>query len=107
MQAVRLVEFPMSNLVGKHGFADGEAFLGRSDDYLRYVQREAQAAIAAAGLSGDIGRFDTHHNPIRLVGDLHLHGRVVDDAERELAGHRFRIWALDLASLADPEFWSD
>jgi hypothetical protein len=105
--AIRLVEFPLSNLVGKHGFADGEALIGRDDDYLRYVQREARAAIAAAGLSGDVGRFDTHHNPIRLVGDLRLHGRVVDEPERELAGHRFRIWALDLASLTDQEFWSD
>jgi hypothetical protein len=106
-QALRPVEFPLSNLVGNHGFADGEALISRDDDYLRYVQREAQAAIAAAGLSGDVGRFDTHHNPIRLVGDLRLHGRVVDEPERELAGHRFQIWALDLASLADWEFWSD
>jgi hypothetical protein len=106
-QALRCIEFPLSNLVGSHGFADGEALISRDDDYLRYVQREAQAAIASAGLSGDVGRFDTHHNPIRLVGDLRLHGRVVDDPERELAGHGFRIWALDLASLADWEFWSD
>jgi hypothetical protein len=106
-QALRLVEFPLSNLTGKHGFADGEAFIARDDDYLRYVQREAQAAIAAAGLAGDVGRFDTHHNPIRLVGDLRLHGRVVENPERELAGHRFQIWALDLAMLADQEFWSD
>lgn len=106
-QALRPIEFPLSNLVGSHGFADGEALISREDDYLRYVQREAQAAIAAAGLSGDVGRFDTHHNPIRLVGDLRLHGRVVDNPEHELAGHRFRIWALDMASLADWEFWSD
>ena len=106
-RAIQELEFSLSNLVGSHGFADGDALISRDDDYLRYVQREAQAAIAAAGLSGDVGRFDTHHNPIRLVGDLRLHGRVVDDAERELAGHRFRIWALDLACLDDLEFWSD
>lgn len=106
-QALQPIEFPLSNLVGSHGFADGEALISRDDDYLRYVQREAQAAITAAGLSADVGRFDTHHNPIRLVGDLRLHGRVVDEPERELAGHRFRIWALDLKNLADGEFWSD
>jgi hypothetical protein len=106
-QAVRCVEFSLSTLVGKHGFADGDALISRDDDYLSYVQREAQAAITATGLSGDIVRFESHHNPIRLAGDLRLHGRVVDDPERELAGHRFRIWALDLASLADWEFWSD
>jgi hypothetical protein len=106
-QALRCIEFPLSDLVGKHGFADGDALISRDDEYLRYVQREAEAAITAAGLSGDVGRFSTHHNPIRLAGDLRLHGRVVDDPERELAGHRFRIWALDLASLADWEFWSD
>jgi hypothetical protein len=104
---VREAKFPLSNLVGNHGFADGEALISRDDDYLRYVQHEAQDAIAAAGLSGDIGRFDSHHNPIRLVGDLRLHGRVVDDPERELAGHQFRIRARDLACLADREFWSD
>src|SRR5262249_9097746 len=81
--ALQELEFPLSNLVGSHGFTDGEALISRDDDYLRYVQRAAQAAIAAAGLSGDVGRFDTHHNPIRLVGDLQLHGRVVDDPERE------------------------
>jgi hypothetical protein len=106
-QAIRRVEFPLSNLVGQHGFADGEALVGRDEAYLRYVQREAQAALAAAGVTGDVGTFDTHHNPIRLVGDLRLHGRVLDDPERELAGHAFRIWALDLASLADAGFWSD
>jgi len=106
-RAIRELEFSLSNLVGSHGFADGEALISRDDDYLRYVQREAQAAITAAGLSGDVGRFDTHHNPIRLVGDLRLHGRLVDDLEGELAGHRVRIWALDLACLDDREFWSD
>jgi len=106
-QALRQIEFPLSNLVGSHGFADGEALVSRDDEYLRYVQREAQAAIAAAGLAGDVGKFDTHHNPIRIVGDLRLHGRVVSDPERELAGHRLRIWALDRACLADREFWSD
>jgi hypothetical protein len=105
--AIRELDFPLANLVGNHGFADGDALISRDDDYLRYVQRQAQAAITAAGLSGDVGRFDTHHNPIRLVGDLRLHGRVVDDPERELGGHQFRIWALDLACLTDREFWSD
>jgi hypothetical protein len=106
-RAIRELDFLLSNLVGNHGFADGNALISRDDDYLRYVQRQAQAAIAAAGLSGDVGRFDSHHNPIRLAGDLRLHGRVVDDPERELAGHQFRIWAFDLACLADREFWSD
>jgi hypothetical protein len=87
-------------------FARGVA-ISRDDEYLSYVQREAQAAITAAGLSGDIVRLDTHHNPIRLVGDLRLHGRIVEDPETELAGHRFRVWALDVAALADHEFWSD
>ncbi|HEX7839924.1 MAG TPA: hypothetical protein VF469_20750 [Kofleriaceae bacterium] len=32
---------------------------------------------------------------------------MVDDPERELASHHVRIWALDLACLADREFWSD
>ena len=107
VRALRELEFPLSNLVGSHGFADGEALVSRDEDYLRYVQREAQASIAAAGLSGDVGRFDTHHNPIRIVGDLRLHGRVVEDPERELGGHRVRLWALDRACLADPTFWSD
>jgi hypothetical protein len=106
-RAIRELDFLLSNLVGNHGFADGNALISRDDDYLRYVQRQAQAAITAAGLSGDVGRFDSHHNPIRLAGDLRLHGRVVDDPERELAEHQFRIWALDLACLADREFWSD
>jgi hypothetical protein len=106
-QAVRCVEFSLSTLIGKHGFGDGDALISRDDEYLSYVQREAQAAIAAAGLSGDIVRFDTHHNPLRLVGDLRLHGRIVEDPETELAGHRFRVWALDLATLSDHEFWSD
>jgi hypothetical protein len=78
--AIREIAFPLSNLVGSHGFADGDALISRDDDYLRYVQREAQNAVAAAGLSGDVGRFDTHHNPIRLVGDLRLHGPVVAKA---------------------------
>jgi hypothetical protein len=97
-QAIRCVEFSLSTLIGKHGFGDGDALISRDDDYLSYVQREAQAAITAAGLSGEIVRFETHHNPIRLVGDLRLHGRIVEDPERELAGHRFRVWALDLAT---------
>jgi hypothetical protein len=32
---------------------------------------------------------------------------VVDDRDRELAEHQYRIWALDLACLGDLEFWSD
>ena len=107
VQALRPIEFPLANLVGSHGFADGEALISRDEDYLLYVQREAQAALSAAGLSGDVGRFDTHHNPIRIVGDLRLHGRVVEEPERELAGHQVRLWALDRTCLDDPTFWSD
>ena len=47
METVRLIEFPLSSLVGNHGFDDGDALISRDDDYLRYVQREAEAALAA------------------------------------------------------------
>jgi hypothetical protein len=106
-QTVRLVEHSLSNLLGNHGFADGDVLVSRDDDYLRYVQREAEAALAAAGMSGDVGRFDTHHNPIRLVGDLRIGGRVVDDPEPELLRHTMRIWTYDPSVLGDPEFWID
>jgi hypothetical protein len=106
-RVVRPVAFSLANLVGNHGFADGEALLGRDDAYLRDVQRAAGAALTAAGLSGDVGRFDSHHNPIRLVGELRASGRVVDDPEAELARHAVTIWAYDLAARRDPEFWID
>ena len=52
METVRLIEFPLSSLVGNHGFDDGDALISRDDDYLRYVQREAEAALAAGALGG-------------------------------------------------------
>ena len=30
--AIRKIEFPLSNLVGNHGFADGDALISRDDD---------------------------------------------------------------------------
>ena len=48
-------ELPLSNLIGSHGFADREAVVSRDEGYLRYVERGAQAAIAADELSGEVG----------------------------------------------------
>jgi hypothetical protein len=48
-----------------------------------------------------LARLQGHHRTLRL------HGRIVEDPKTELAGHRFRVWALDLATLADHEFRSD
>ena len=45
------------------------------------------------------------YNITELVGEIGE--ALARDPERELAGHGFRIWALDLSCLADREFWSD
>jgi hypothetical protein len=50
-QALRCIEFPLSNLVGNHGLADGEALTSRDDNYLRYVQREAHRRSALSPAS--------------------------------------------------------
>lgn len=106
---VGIIEFALSNLLGKYGFWDGDDLLSRDEAYLSYVQCEAKAALEAAGLSGEVGRFDSHHNPIRIVGDLRKDGRVLDESDEQTALdlHSMRIWARNPKVLEDVDFWCD
>ncbi|HET9624260.1 MAG TPA: hypothetical protein VFP84_22960 [Kofleriaceae bacterium] len=104
---VRQIEFPLTDLLGKFGFHDGDALLSRDDDYLAYVVGAVEAAVEAAGYAAHIGRYDGIHNPIRLAGDLEQSGKVIDDPSTALEGHSVKIWALDLEIVNDREFWRD
>lgn len=104
---VRQIEFPLTDLLGKFGFRDGDALLSRDDDYMAYVVGAMEAAVEAAGYAAHIGRYDGIHNPIRIAGDLEQNGEAIADPSAALDGHSVKIWALDLEIGNDHEFWRD
>ena len=103
----------MTDLVGKHGFEDGDALLSRTEDaYLRYAVQEAERALAEAeralaraGFTGYAGIFGTHHNPLRLSGDRMRGGVPVSAPDEALLGATMRLWAFDWSVLDEIAFW--
>lgn len=99
-------ELSLRALTSKFGFDDGDAFPSGNDDrYLDYVVHEAERALASAGLEGHVGLRDSHHNPLRLSGELTRAGALVPDFE--LTRHCLRLWLFNLPVLEEIEFWFD
>ena len=98
-------EFSLSNLIGKHGFDDGDAFLSRNPDseYLRATVLQTRRVLEEAGLDVFIGIYGTHHNPLRMTGDVTKDGKVVDD--RVLWDLNIRLWTLNWPVLREETFW--
>lgn len=97
--------FPLSDLVGPHGFDDGAALLREDPEYLEDVRRAAGSVIRDAGYRGDVGTWPSHHNPLRLAGPLTRDGRAVVDPEAVLRDHVLEIWAHDWSILGGAPFW--
>ena len=106
-QPVRLVEFSLTNLLSKHGFDDGDAFLSRDEDYLMYVYDELAHCIETAHLEGHITLLNTIHNPLQLSEDLCRDGKPVSNEMLTLAELSVEIWAYDWDVLKDWAFWQD
>ncbi|HYN78160.1 MAG TPA: hypothetical protein VES73_10250 [Lamprocystis sp. (in: g-proteobacteria)] len=106
-EAVCRRNFPLTNLLGKHGFDDGEAFLDRSDATLREALGEVELALKAADLEGYVSVFGTHHNPLRLSGGLRRNGQVVDDEAQALDGLSISLWSYNWPVLDEVLFWID
>jgi hypothetical protein len=104
---VSLVEFSLSNLLSKHGFHDGDAFLSRDENYLLYVYDELTRCLEVAGLKGHIAILETVHNPILLSEGLFQNGKPVKDEFLTLANLFVHIWAYDWDILTDTEFWQE
>jgi hypothetical protein len=102
-EPLRQVTFSLSNLTGKFGFEDGEAFLGDSSDYLKYAQHEAQTALARAGLEAQVSVLETAHNPLRIWGPVTRNGKQVP--ETVLQQLSMTLWAFDWSGLRDVAFW--
>jgi hypothetical protein len=99
----RRVAFSLSNLTGKFGFEDGDAFLGDSPDYLEYARHEAQVALARAGLEAQVSVVETPHNPLRVWGPVTRNGKEVPvTVLRDLS---MTLWAFDWCCLRDVTFW--
>lgn len=102
-EPLRRMAFSLSNLTGKFGFEDGEAFLGASPDYLEYARHEAQAVLERAGLEAQVSMVETAHNPLRIWGPITRNGKEVPDTVlRDLS---MTLWAFDWSCLRDVTFW--
>lgn len=106
-QPVRLVEFSLTNLLNKHGFHDGDAFLNRDEDYLLYVYDELTRCMETAHLEGHIALLQTAHNPFQLSEDLRRNGKHVSNELLALAELSVQIWAYDWDILREWEFWQE
>lgn len=106
-QSVRLIEFSLTNLLSRHGFYDGDAFLSRDEAYLLSAYDEVAHALQAAGLAGHVVMLETAHNPLQLAGDLYRGEASIPDATLALAELSVQIWAYDWDILKDPVFWQD
>lgn len=104
---VRLVEFSLANLLSKHGFEDGDAFLSREEEYLMYVYDKLTRAMEEAGLEGHIALLETAHNPLQLSQDLIRDGKPVSDERLVLSELSVQFWAYDWDILRDCMFWQD
>lgn len=102
-----LQSFSLTNLLGKHGFRDGDAFLSEDDDYMLYVLGEVERQLKTAGLEGHIGIFPTHHNPICLSGPLRKNGQIIKDEYPVLSKLSVKLWTYDWDVLRDLAFWID
>lgn len=103
-----LNEFSLGNLRGKHGFDDGDAFLFRdNDDYWRYVLTEIERVLTGAGCVGNVGVFGTHHNPVRLSGDLTRGAETIDHDDCLLDNLRVKLYMRNLSLLSSSPFWDD
>jgi hypothetical protein len=99
--------FSLANLLERHGFDDGEALLARDGDYLDHVVGEVERALAAAGFEAAVGVASTHHNPIRIVGEVRRGGVAIADPLAALAASAVTLWAYDWDVLDDVAFWID
>ena len=106
-QAVRLIEFDLTNILSKYGFEDGDAFLSRDQNYLLYVYKQIAHCLEKAGLEGHVAILETAHNPLMLSEDLLQNGEKVSDERQTLAALSIKIWAYDWNILRDSEFWLD
>jgi hypothetical protein len=99
--------FGVEQLFSKHGFDGGGALL-RDEDYLEDARRRAQAALATAGLSAEVGTWEDG-NPLRIAGPVSRAGRQLGDAELERAvrGLELELWAINLAALGQPALWAE
>ena len=102
-EPLRRMAFSLDNLTGKFGFEDGDAFLGDMSDYLEYARREAEAALARAGLEAQVSVLETAHNPLRIWGPVTRNGKEV--SEKVLREHSMTLWAFDWSCLRDVTFW--
>lgn len=106
-QPVQLVEYSLLNLLHRHGFNDGNAFLSRDEDYLMCVYDEIVRCMETASLEGHIALLQTAHNPLQLSEDLRRDGKPVSNETLALAELSVQIWAYDWDVLKDWEFWQD
>ena len=104
-EPLRQVTFPLSNLTRKFGFDDGDALLNREPDYLEYVRREAETALARAGMVAGVGDIETHHNPMRIWGPIRRLDQWEEVPDRELSSVSMTIWAYDDSFLKDVAYW--
>ncbi len=103
-EPVRKVGFSLYDLSVKSGFDDGGAFLNDSSEYLEYARREAQLALARAGLEADVSIMDnTAHNPLRIWGPVTRRGKKV--SEHVLRDFSMTLWAYDWSCLEEIGFW--
>jgi hypothetical protein len=106
-QAIRRMEFDLTNLLSKYGFEDGDALLSRDEDYLLYVHQEINQRLEKAGLNGHVTILETAHNPLMLSEDLLQNGKKVSNERGTLSKLLIDIWAYDWSILRDVEFWLD
>jgi hypothetical protein len=100
---IRKAALPLSHLVEKHGFEDGEALLRLTPDYLENARREVQFALERAGLEAQVSLIETAHNPLRIRGPVLRDGKEVpSQALRKLS---VSLWVYDRSLLRDVMFW--
>ena len=116
LDALTLARFPLTSLLSKLGFHDGDALLDRRADgeYGRDLFRRCADALAEAGLKPTIDFLETIHNPLRFVffeerGDGLERLAVRTTGERVgpealdaiLSSHQVEIWAYALGDALD------
>ena len=73
----------------------------------QYVLAEIEQVLAGAGCVGNVGVFGTHHNPVRLSGDLIRGAETIDHHDRLLDDLRVTLYTLDLSLLSSSPFWDE